>query len=57
MKVIILASLAAACLLSAPASAQAWKKCIPNSIAPGGCDSIAPVLASRSHGEADSRQR
>lgn len=25
-----------------PAHAQAWRDCIPGSIAPGGCDSIAP---------------
>lgn len=31
-----------AALLGSPAAAQAWKNCVPGSIAPGGCDSIAP---------------
>ncbi len=28
--------------LASAGHAQAWKNCVPHSIAPGGCDSIAP---------------
>lgn len=29
-------------LFFSTANAQSWRDCVPNSIGPGGCDSIAP---------------
>jgi hypothetical protein len=37
-----LAAIAAICLTSSSAYAQAWRDCVPGSIGQGGCDSIGP---------------
>lgn len=42
MKRLSLIAAGAALLLAPSAQAQAWRSCVPGSIAPGGCDSIAP---------------
>jgi len=41
-------------LISGTAYAQAWRDCIPNSIGPGGCDSMGPAAASQSVQAGDS---